>query len=61
MGSDSGTPLPLNCPKCGGKLIFHNSRTEPDPGGEPETIQVYLCVQHGFFRYTEREALKPGM
>jgi hypothetical protein len=39
MAPDSRTSLPLNCPKCGSKLAFHNSRVELDPGGKPETIQ----------------------
>jgi hypothetical protein len=61
MAPDSGQPLRLNCPLCGQKLTFHNSRTETDAQGHPEVITVYLCIKHGFYHVSTRQPLRPGM
>ena len=49
------------CPKCHQTLTFHNARTELKGSGEPEQIEVYLCIHHGFFHLSASEQLKPGM
>jgi hypothetical protein len=61
MAPDSGTPLPLLCPTCRRKLLLHNTRTETDANGQAEVVTVYLCIDHGFFRLTESQRLKPGL
>jgi hypothetical protein len=53
-------PLPINCPKCGGCLHVHSSRTELDADGQPEPVQVYLCFVHGLFNFTKRRGLVDG-
>ena len=61
MPRDSGHPLLFNCPTCGQKLTFHNSRTESNEKAQSEVVEVYFCIKHGFFHFSESKGVKPGM
>jgi hypothetical protein len=60
MARDSRRSLPFNCPKCGQKLTLHNTRIDVI-ADKAERVDVWFCITHGFFRFTESEGLKPGM
>ena len=54
------SPLPT-CPICGSVLNFHNDRVEATKNGKEETIEVFLCIHHGFFHLRDTTPIKVGM
>jgi hypothetical protein len=54
-------PRPPNCPTCDSRLHVHAHGTEPNAAGQPETVQIYMCYQHGFFTHTKSNGLVPGL
>ena len=51
----------FNCPKCGGKLHTHNSRTDLDDHGQLEMVYVYLCFDDGLFTFRKSKGLARGL
>ena len=51
---------PQDCPKCATLLVNHGARTEMDDEGKPETVDMLLCLTHGFYTFRESKGLKAG-
>ena len=54
-------PIPVTCLQCGQVMTFHNERTEVDDEGRPDHVRVYFCYKHGFFHFSDRKQLTPGL
>jgi hypothetical protein len=54
-------PLLFDCPRCGGRLHTHNSRTDVDGNGRLEQVYVYLCFTDGFFSFRNSKGLVYGL
>jgi hypothetical protein len=54
-------PIPLNCPKCGTPMWFHDERVGLDESARPDHVRVYFCYQHGFFHFSDTRQLTEGM
>ena len=57
---DQSSPLPT-CPRCGSALNFHNDRREPTQVGDDESVEVFLCIHHGFFHLSQGKPIEAGM
>ena len=54
-------PRTFDCLKCGARLHTHAHRMEPNAAGQPETVQIYMCYQHGFFTFRNSTGLGEGL
>jgi hypothetical protein len=54
-------PIPVNCPQGGEPMSFYDERTEVDAQGRPHHVRVYFCYRHGFFHFSDRKQLTPGV
>lgn len=54
------TPIP-NCLQCGEPMSFHAERTDCDDEGRPDHVRIYFCYKHGFFHFSDRKQLTPGL
>ena len=54
-------PIPLDCIRCSQPMMFHSERVESDEQGRPDHVRVYFCRTHGFFHFSDRKQIAPGM
>jgi len=58
-GHVNGRPLPFTCPTCGALLAFDGNRVVVGDQREPYRVEIYLCSEHGLFRFSKYDALVP--
>ena len=46
------------CPRCGKDLLGCTPRLERDWDGNPEFVDVYFCLSHGFFTFRPSRGLQ---
>ena len=52
---------PRQCPRCDKGLLGCAPRIEKDWDGNPEIVDVYFCISHGFFTFRPSRGLQAGL